>query len=121
MLQYKNLTRAETLAVMIVTVLGGGTVAGEVIAVTALARFLSPTKEALLCARIRTWKRLIESLIIDVENNAATLHCFLRCNVDILRANSLANSGPCATSTGIGCDRRRAFRFCVVVCAGYAL
>ena len=55
MLQYENLTRAETLAVMIVTVLGGGTVAGEMIAVTALARLLSPAKEALLRARIRTW------------------------------------------------------------------
>ena len=54
MLQYENLTWAETLAVMIVTVLGGGTVAGEMIAVTALARFLSPTKESLLRARIRT-------------------------------------------------------------------
>ena len=55
MLQYKNLTRAETLAMMIVTVLGGSAVPGEMIAVTALARFLSPTKEALLRARIRTW------------------------------------------------------------------
>lgn len=55
MLQYENLTWAETLAVMIVTVLGGGTVAGEMIAVTALARLLSPAKEALLRARIRTW------------------------------------------------------------------
>ena len=55
MLQYKNLARAETLAMMIVTVLGGSAVAGEMIAITALARFLSPTKEALLRARIRTW------------------------------------------------------------------
>jgi hypothetical protein len=54
MLQYKNLTRAETLAVMIVAVLGSGTVAGEMIAVTALARFFSPTEEALLGTRVRT-------------------------------------------------------------------
>jgi hypothetical protein len=105
MLQYKNLTRAETLAVMIVAVLGGGTVAGEMIAVTALARFLSPTKEALLRARIRTWERLIESLVIYVENNTATLYYFLRCDVDVLRASSLAHSGPSATSTGIGGNR----------------
>lgn len=105
MLQYKNLTRAESLAVMIVAVLGGSTVAGEMIAVTALARFLGPTKEALLRTRIRTRKRLIESLVIDVENNTATLHCLLRCNVDILRASSLANSGPCVTTTGICCSR----------------
>jgi hypothetical protein len=54
MLQYKNLTRAETLAVMVVAVLGSGTVASEMIAVTALARFLSPAKEALFRTRIRT-------------------------------------------------------------------
>ena len=55
MLQYKNLARAETLAVVVVTILGGSALAGEMIAVTALARFLSPAKEALFRARIRTW------------------------------------------------------------------
>jgi hypothetical protein len=54
MLQYKNLTWAETLAVMVVTVLGSSTVARKMIAVTAFARFLSPTKEALLRTRIGT-------------------------------------------------------------------
>jgi hypothetical protein len=54
MLQYKDLTRAETLAVVIVTILSGSTSASEMIAVTALARLLSSTKEALLRARICT-------------------------------------------------------------------
>jgi len=105
MLQYKNLARTKTLAVMVITILAGKTGAGEMIAVTALARFLSPTKEALLRTRICTRQRLIESLVVHVEDNTATLHCLLWCDVDILRASTLANSGPCATSAGIGCNR----------------
>ena len=94
MLQYKNFTRAETLAVVIVTILSSSTSASEMITVTALAGLLGPTKEALFGTRIRTWKRLVKSLVIDVKYNTATLHCFLRRDVDILWTRSLANSGP---------------------------
>jgi hypothetical protein len=94
MLQYKNLTRAETLPVMVVAVLGGGAVAGKVVAVAQFTRLLSAAKETLFRTRISTWQRSIEPLVIDVEYDAATLYGLLRCDVDILRASSLANSGP---------------------------
>jgi hypothetical protein len=94
MLQYKNLTRAETLAVMVVAVLGGGAVAGKVVAVAQFTRLLSATKEALFRTRVSAWQRSVKSLVVDVEYDAATLYGLLRCDVDILRPSSLADSGP---------------------------
>jgi hypothetical protein len=94
MLQYKNLARAEALAVVIVTVFGSETLACKVVAVTALARFFGATKETLLRARVRARQRSVKSLVVDIENDTATLHRFLGCNVDVLRASRLADSGP---------------------------
>jgi hypothetical protein len=94
MLQYKNLTRAETLAVMVVAVLGGGAVPGKVVAVAQFTRLLSAAKETLFRTRVSTWQRSIKSLVVDVEYDAATLYGLLRCDVDILWASSLANGSP---------------------------
>ena len=104
MLQYKNLTRTEALAMVVVTIFGSSAVTSEVIAVTALPRFLSAGKEALFGARISAWQGSVESLVVDVQNDVTALCCLFGGNVDTLRARGFAYSGPGTRTVWITCN-----------------
>jgi len=93
-LQDEHLAGTETLAVMVVAILVGSAGAGKVIAVAALARLLSAGQEALFRTRVCTWEGSIESFVVDIKDDVAALCYFLRRNVDILRARTLADGCP---------------------------